>query len=160
MTGGALFSPCRTWRYNLWRRWDTMPAAGFCNFLMLNGSDVNEEENDPTVSRCIIRAKEYGFGGLIVTNIFGLVSTDPRNLKLVPDPVGPGNDHAIIAAAATCSMVVCAWGSHGKLFGRSHRVLADLRRINAPLHALAFNMDGSPVHPLYRKYSEVPSPWK
>ena len=37
---GAEFSPCRKWRYLLWRRWDrTKPVA---NFLMLNPSTADE----------------------------------------------------------------------------------------------------------------------
>ncbi len=159
MTSGALFSPCRTWRYNLWRRWNDSPAPSFCVWICLNPSTADETEDDPTVARLGVRSREYGFDGLVVLNLFAYRSTDPRNLKKVPDPVGPENDKAILAAAATSRMVVCAWGNDGKLYGREHRVLAELRRINAPLHYLARAKTGSPVHPLYRSYDEKPIAW-
>ncbi|QUY40546.1 DUF1643 domain-containing protein [Acaryochloris marina] len=42
---GAAFSPCRTWRYQLWRRWNDAPLL----ILMgLNPSKADESHNDPT----------------------------------------------------------------------------------------------------------------
>lgn len=83
---GAAFSPCRRYRYRLWRTWgDAAPAV----FVMLNPSTADEIENDPTVERCERRARAMGFGGLRVANIFSLRSTDPTALYTSDDPVGP-----------------------------------------------------------------------
>ena len=66
---GALFSPCKKYRYRLWREWsDEVPAV----FVMLNPSTADEIVNDPTVERCERRARAMGFGGLRVANIFAL----------------------------------------------------------------------------------------
>jgi len=93
---GAVFSPCRKWRYLLWRQWDaSKPAA---NFLMLNPSTADESKLDPTCARARDYAERWGYGALIVTNVFGWRATDPTDMKAAKDPVGPGNDAAIVRA--------------------------------------------------------------
>ena len=55
---GAVFSPCRRWRYLLWRRWDEkLPVA---NFLMLNPSTADEHKLDPTCARARDYAERWG----------------------------------------------------------------------------------------------------
>jgi hypothetical protein len=154
---GATFSPCRKYRTTLWRVWDTMPVINFC---MLNPSDANEVDSDPTVTRCINRAKLWGFGGVVVTNIFSIVSSDPSILYSADDPIGPGNDEAIKACALYAEKVICAWGSHGKHIGRSVQV----RKMLSPLKELYYlkisATTGEPYHPLYVAMSVEPKLWK
>jgi hypothetical protein len=144
---GALFSQCRRWRYLLWRRWD--PALPVANFLMLNPSTADELKLDPSCTRARLYAERWGYGALIVTNIFGWRATDPAQMKAVGDPVGRGNDRAILRAARESQIVVCAWGNHGAHRGRSQHVLSLLRDAGVPLHALRVNRAGEPAHPLY-----------
>lgn len=87
---GATFSPCRNWRYSLWRIWDPERAPLLC--ILLNPSTADETENDPTVTRCQQRAQSGEFGGILIGNIFALRSTDPSVLYKSPDPIGPEND--------------------------------------------------------------------
>lgn len=144
---GALFSRCRRWRYLLWRRWDaTRPAA---NFLMLNPSTADEFVLDPSCTRARRYAERWGYGALIVTNVFGWRATDPRALKRVPDPVGPGNDRAILRAALEAKLVVCAWGNHAGYLERSRRVRRLLGGAGVGVHVLRLNSSGEPAHPLY-----------
>ena len=144
---GAAFSPCRRWRYLLWRRWDeAKPAA---NFLMLNPSTADEAKLDPTCARARGYAERWGYGALIVTNVFAFRSTDPARMKAAWDPVGPANDAAIVRAASESALVVCAWGNHGAFLGRSSRVRAMLGERGIRLHALRVNANGEPAHPLY-----------
>src|SRR5262252_9033975 len=122
---GAVFSRCRRWRYLLWRRWDeARPAA---NFLMLNPSTADEVKLDPSCTRARLYAERWGFGALIVTNLFGWRATNPDEMKAVKDPVGNGNDRAILDAARHSALVVCAWGNHGAHLRRSNKVLELLR---------------------------------
>jgi hypothetical protein len=154
---GATFSPCRRWRYLLWRCWDaSRPAA---NFLMLNPSTADEVQLDPTCARARDYAERWGYGALVVTNVFAFRQTDPGAMKAAADPVGPGNDAAIVRAARDAAIVVCAWGNHGAFLGRSSRVKALLHENRIPLHALRLNANGEPAHPLYLPGKLRPISW-
>ncbi len=144
---GARFSPCRRWRYLLWRRWD--PARPVANFLMLNPSTADEFKLDPSCTRARVYAERWGYGALIVTNIFGWRATDPDEMKAVRDPVGRGNDRAILRAARESALVVCAWGNHGTHLGRSTYVREILAKAKIEARVLRMNAGGEPAHPLY-----------
>lgn len=152
---GATFSTCRRWRYLLWRRWDEKKPAA--NFLMLNPSTADERRLDPTCSRARDYAERWGYGALIVTNVFAFRSTDPDKLRRVDDPVGPGNDAAILRAARQASIVVCAWGNHGAFLDRSSHVKNLLKTME--LHSLRLNANGEPAHPLYLPGALRPKRW-
>lgn len=157
-TAGADFSPCRSWRYRLWRIWDG--RRPYCLFLMLNPSVADENVLDPTVTRCVDFARCWGFGGLYVANLFALVSTDPEALYHAPDPVGPDNNLAILEMARDAGMVVCAWGNHGALKERREAVLNMLRAAGVKLNYLRMNATGEPTHPLYLPGDLAPVPWE
>ena len=144
---GAVFSACRRWRYLLWRRWD--PARPAANFLMLNPSTADEVKLDPSCTRARVYAGRWGYGALIVTNLFGWRATDPEEMKAVRDPVGRGNDRAILRAARESALVVCAWGNHGTHMGRSHAVRRLLDKARIEHRVLRMNGSGEPAHPLY-----------
>jgi hypothetical protein len=152
---GAVFSRCRRWRYLLWRQWD--PSKPVANFLMLNPSTADEVKLDPSCTRARNYAEQWGYGSLIVTNIFGWRATDPAEMKAVRDPVGRGNDAAILRAAQEADLVVCAWGNHGLHKGRSERIVELLAGI--PLHALKISGAGQPGHPLYLPSRLKPTPF-
>ena len=144
---GAQFSRCRRWRYLLWRQWHA--AGPVAIFLMLNPSTAYEVKLDPSCTLARRYAERWGFGGLIVTNLFGWRATDPDEMKAAREPVGSGNDAAILSAARIASLVVCAWGNHGAHLDRSIQVVSYLRKKKIPLHALRLNGNGEPAHPLY-----------
>ncbi|MBS0198465.1 MAG: DUF1643 domain-containing protein [Planctomycetes bacterium] len=143
MRSTATFSPCRRYRYALRRVWnaDVPPAM----FVGLNPSTADEVKNDPTVRRCIGFALRWGWGGLIMTNIFALRSTDPNALTRVDDPVGPRNDRWLRQLQREAGIVIAAWGVWGELGGRGEKVRALL---DAP-HCLGVTKCGAPRHPLY-----------
>jgi hypothetical protein len=155
---GATFSARRHWRYLLWRRWDAeKPAA---NFLMLNPSTADELELDPSCSRARDFAERWGYGALIVTNLFAWRATDPEVMKSASEPVGRSNNQAILRSARQSGMVVCAWGNHGAHLERSAQVKRLLRKARIALHVLRLNANGEPAHPLYLRGSLRPVPWK
>lgn len=151
MKSTATFSPCKQYRYTLTRTWDEeLPRIVF---IMLNPSKATAEISDPTVSRCLERAKRLGFGSLTVLNIFAYRSTNPQDLYKLDDPVGPENDWAITAAIKAGSTVICGWGNHGRLHGRGAIVLDLLWSIGHKPRALKMTSLGEPWHPLYLGYS-------
>ena len=126
---------------------------------MLNPSTADEVQLDPTCARARDYAERWGYGALIVTNIFAFRNTNPNQLKTAKDPVGPGNDAAIVRAAKESALVVCAWGNHGAFLGRSSRVGALLKKSKIELHSLRVNANGEPAHPLYLPGSLKPISW-
>jgi hypothetical protein len=155
---GAVFSPCGLYRTALWRIWDQARAP--LMFSLLNPSTADDRADDPTVTRCRRRAQAGGFGGLIITNAYALRSTDPQALFGAADPVGPGNDDAILDHAQRARLVVCGWGEHCDRVrpGRSAELLALIRSVGRVPHALAVNAGGAPKHPLYCSYALQPMP--
>ncbi|NJS38390.1 MAG: DUF1643 domain-containing protein [Rhodobacteraceae bacterium] len=152
----AVYSPCERYRYLLTRVWAPGPRA---LFVMLNPSTATEVQNDPTVERCERRARALGFGAFRVTNIFAFRATDPKVMRAVADPVGPGNDAAIAESAGWADQVVCAWGNHGLHLGRGRAVEAVLRASGTPLFHLGLTGQDQPRHPLYVGYDQQPQLW-
>jgi hypothetical protein len=153
----AVYSDCEAYRYSLTRVWSNGP--GRVVFVMLNPSTATEFQNDPTVERCERRARALGFHGFAVANIFAFRATDPRVMRAVADPVGPGNDAAILELAAWAGGVVCAWGTHGLHLGRGRVVEALLRGAGHRLLHLGLTQGGQPKHPLYIGYDQQPQVW-
>lgn len=157
---GAVYSPCETYRYRLWRQWDGLrPTLAFC---LLNPSTATELKNDPTIERCQRRAVEWGYGRLEIVNIFALRSTNPMALYSEPDPIGWANDSNILSVARHADRFVCGWGKHGALRRRGEYVHSLLLEHfpDGNIQVLALNKDGSPKHPLYVGYATQPKEWK
>lgn len=152
----AVYSDCERYRYRLERVW--APGRRVL-FVMLNPSTATEVQNDPTVERCERRARALGFGGFAVANIFAFRATDPRVMRAVADPVGPGNDVALCELAVAADRVLCAWGTHGAHRGRGATVEALLRLQGADLFHLGLTQAGAPKHPLYISYAAQPVLW-
>lgn len=157
---GATFSDDGKYRYRLWRRWDenVWPVM----LLMLNPSTADAIDNDPTISRCIERAKRLGWGGVEICNLYAFRSTDPqalyRGVMSGTDIVGPDNIAEILAASKMTKACILAWGSHGKVIpGWPETVVEALKDAN--LFTLKINKDGSPQHPLYLPYDIDPEPF-
>lgn len=151
-TNSATFSPCRSYRYDLWRRWG---KEGFCMFIGLNPSTADENLDDPTVRRCIDYAKRWGYGALCMMNLFAYRATQPRDMMAVAEPIGPENDAALLAHYKNAGVVVAAWGNDGGFQGRDKQVMAMLPE----LHYLKLNAGGAPAHPLYLRATLVPKPF-
>ncbi len=143
---GADISACGYFRYSLWRKWgDRKPLV----FVMLNPGTADADHDDPTINRCTTRARRDGYGGLLVVNLFAWRCTDPRELRKTTDPVGPGNEMAILAAARLAGCILCAWGNRGSYRGASRGVIKLLRAAGHDLYALRVSKTHEPAHPLY-----------
>jgi hypothetical protein len=142
---GAVFSRCGTWRYLLWRA--LSPRARLVGMGLLNPSQADEMRDDPTIRQCRARARQAGYAGLVVWNLFALRATFPADLKIASDPVGPDNDDAISLALGISSRTILAWGNHGGYLRRDRAVLA--RCTGTSLSVLGLTGAGQPAHPLY-----------
>lgn len=148
----ARISTCERYRYSLTRVWDAdLPPV---NIIGLNPSRADESLDDPTVRRCINFAKSWGFGTLWLTNLFAYRAVEPKDIKIIDDPVGPDNDEYIKTFAhythKVCSgSVVLAWGNHGVYRDRAATVLDLLGAYNVKV--ISITKKGQPAHPLYLK---------
>ena len=141
----AVFSPCRKYRYSLSRTWDINQKIIL--FIGLNPSTANETHDDPTIRRCLLYSSIWGFGGLIIVNLFAFRATLPKDLINSKHPVGRDNNQFIIHAHKEASMTIAAWGNDGDLYNRDQEVL---EIISNPM-CLKVNKTGQPAHPLYQK---------
>lgn len=152
MERGAHLSPCRVYRYALWRRWGNGPYA---MFIGLNPSTADEINNDPTIRKCIRFAQTWGYEALCMTNLFAYRATDPAKMKKVAEPIGWENDVTLATLAQDAGVVVAAWGAHGTYKQRDQSV-----RILVPgLNYLRLTKEGQPGHPLYLPGSLRPVAW-
>jgi hypothetical protein len=153
MQRAAEISPCGRYRYALTRRWSHGPTVGW---VMLNPSTADSLVDDPTSRRCISFVKAWGYGGLVVANLYAFRATKPADLWKAADPIGPDNDGHLQHVAAGCDRIVAAWGAHA----RPDRIAAVLALPGMDrLAALALTNGGQPRHPLYLRGDLVPQHW-
>ena len=141
----AIFSDCRKYRYALSRTWNGKKKTIL--FIGLNPSTADEKIDDPTIRRCINYAQNWGYGSLLMVNLFAYRATMPTELKNVKNPIGNDNDLHIIELSKKADLAVAAWGNEGSLLNRDKEV-----KIIIPiLMCLKINKSGQPAHPLYQK---------
>ena len=129
----AVFSPGRTWRYRLVRVLDSdKPRLGW---VILSGSDADKHHTDPTIRRCTGFARAWGYGGVDIANLYGLVSKDPGALGRHVDPVGPHNDRHLAAVCSENDLTVLAWGPDAGT-DRAHAVIQMLWRLTSVVAGL------------------------
>lgn len=138
---GAVFSPCRNYRYVLWRIWDDSKPIAM--FIGLNPSRADERTDDPTIRRVKNFAASWGYGGFFMLNLFAWITPYPEELEQAADPVGE-NDRYISEYAKRSAIVMGAWGTFAAAKERCRVVCANLPKI----YAIRVNQDGSPMHPL------------
>lgn len=149
----ARFSDDRLYRYTLTRTWDESKMT--VAFVGLNPSTADETADDPTIRRCVRFARDWGYGGIIMVNLFALRSTDPKALIGHADPVGPDNDWVLRNVHTHASLVVAAWGAHRAARDRADAAVAELL-VHGSFAVLDLTKDGHPRHPLYMPASAVP----
>ena len=141
----ATFSDCRKYRYALSRTWNGKKKTIL--FIGLNPSTANEKIDDPTIRRCINYAQNWGYGSLLMVNLFAYRATLPSELKNVKNPIGNDNDLHILELSKKADLTVAAWGNEGFLLNRDKVV----KKLIPNLMCLKINKSGQPSHPLYQK---------
>lgn len=145
-----MISSCGRYRYKLSRRWD---PADWCLFVMLNPSTADALADDPTIRRCIGFTRSWGFGGLLVGNLYAWRATRPADL---PEQGAEGrwNDWWLRVMARRASMVVCAWGANAEPERAEH-----VRALLGDAYHMGLTAGGQPRHPLYLPGATAPTPW-
>jgi len=123
---------------------------------MLNPSRADAVVDDPTIRRCIGFARDWGYGGLEVVNLFAYRAVHPTDLARSPDPVGEENDRYLASLHQRVERVILAWGNWGTLHGRDRAVLSLLTETKR-FYCLGVTRSGQPRHPLYLKRTVLPA---
>lgn len=144
------------YRYWLERRWSggryDSPTVVWC---MLNPSTADASIDDPTIRRCIGFTDSWGFGRLVVVNLYAYRATEPRDLEgLSADELqGPENDWHLRywAACSATRIIMCGWGGNRFRCLPLPSVIASASR-----YALRVTASGEPGHPLYLPADATP----
>ena len=159
---GADFSDCRKYRYTLWRTWNIDKPK--IMFLGLNPSTADEQANDLTLVRVLNFSNSWGYGSLVVINLFARISTSPRLLKSSSNPIGLFNNFELKTNIKDWSEnefcdLWLGWGVNGSFMKRDRNILKDIKKYSEkkmqnftkaqmPL-AIGLTKAGHPRHPLY-----------
>lgn len=144
MKKGAVIHNDGKLRFELWRIWDeSLPKV---LFVMHNPFTADENEDDPTIRRCIGFAKSWGYGGIYVGNLVAYRATNPKDLKGIDfNEMSPAyNTASIISMALKCELHVLAYGN--PVIKKS--VPPSFQK---EWHYLKLTKAGNPCHPLYLK---------
>lgn len=153
---GAIFSHCGTWRYWLDRQIDMLGGPVYL-FAGVNPSKAGADLDDPTVRKWRGFVTRAGGSGFIAVNPFAFCATEVKELATAPDPIGPDNDRAIVAAIAQADILVPCWGSLDKLpktlWPRVAAVRDMLLASGKPIKVFGLTASGDPKHPLMLGYA-------
>jgi len=157
--GAARFSPDRTRRYVLTRRWKG-GGAGTVAFIGLNPSTADGRRDDHTVRTCWLRALAWGYDALVLVNLYPLVATDPRDLRRDTGRIEQVNDATVLGRATAADRVLAVWGSPRNTAdrARARRISELVAERGVELFCLARNRDGSPRHPRGVSRELAPTP--
>lgn len=157
--GPCVFDKHRKHRYYLRRMWH--PDRDTIAFIGLNPSIADEYKNDRTVSRCIAFAKNWGYGSVIMLNLFSWIATDPAAMKKVTDPTGdPANAaHIQTVCSQVAKQVIACWGHHGTHMDRDTEIVTLLNMSGVAPYNLGLTKEGHPRHPLYLRGDVEPQEW-
>ena len=147
MESKAVISNSGLYRYELHREWDK--KKGKVLFIMLNPSTANHTENDLTTIRCMNFAKKWGYGGIMIGNIYPFRAKRPKDLRKWTNNCGREEYKALFEnmdyvrdMARQADVVICAWGCN-------HPGMPDWVEELGDLHYLELCDDGlTPKHPL------------
>ena len=112
----------------------------------LNPSVIKNGKNS-TVSILSQIALREGYDSLIITNLYGYITPNPKDLKTIDDPVGPDNDVWINDMVKTCDKVLCIWGNNPD----KERVNKILPTIKKKAYTIGLTKSGQPRHVLHTK---------
>ena len=138
----ATISDDQIYRYKLSRTWDSTKSTIL--FIGLNPSIADETIDDPTITRCLNYAKDWGYGTLLMANLFAFRSTYPKDIYLTDNPIGNENDNYILECVAQSDLVVACWGNNGMYMDRENII----KELIPNLYCLKKNKNGTPHHPL------------
>jgi hypothetical protein len=156
---GATIEGC--FRFDLTRAWG---SGGAVAWVMLNPSTADGLQDDPTIRNIMCRSMRWGFGSLVVVNIYPFRSPSPKVLQRWR--AGGRSGHTVDNARRAyshmqqCDAVIAAWGAHANsddvAYLLDRPTFEPQRFSGVDLHCLGLTRSGAPLHPLARGKHWVP----
>lgn len=162
MKNSASFSSCGFYRW--WLSRNCGKTKKTLIFIGLNPSEADASREDQTLRKLICFAHSWGFGSLVVLNLFARISKAPSLLKKCEDPIGKNNNLILCYVANQWTNnplfeLMLGWGIGGNLLKRDRQIMKFLRIYfsrrarNLPSSygpmAIGLTRSGCPRHPLY-----------
>lgn len=147
MDKGAEFSKCGKYRYVLWRIWDPSKPIAMC--IGLNPSTANADQDDNTIEILMKALHANGYGGLKMTNLYALISPNPKDL-VCADPLG-NNDQWLLTTAYGCQQIIYCWGAFKRIEARVRKI----RDMFPTAKCFGKTANGSPWHPRATTYAGI-----
>ncbi len=138
----------------LWRSWQ--PERGVVTFIGLNPSTADADHDDPTIRRCRNFVDDWGYGAMIMVNLFDVRATQPAVMKKRRRPLSLVNDLTLLHSAGRAQLIVAAWGSHGRHHLRSQQMRHLLSENSLKAYCFGLGKTGEPLHPLYQRRDQRP----
>tara|TARA_B100000900_G_scaffold307435_1_gene266105 strand:- start:394 stop:948 length:555 start_codon:yes stop_codon:yes gene_type:complete len=156
------FSDCKSYRWSLDLKISSKKKKII--FIGLNPSISNEILLDNTTKKIIKICENSNYGNIRLINLFGLISTSPKQLQNHKDPIGILNNKVIEynidfwSKSINCDLWI-GWGNKGNLFDRDQEVYKLIKKyysikiknfsINAKPLIINKTKSNNPIHPLY-----------
>lgn len=138
----AILSKNGKHRFALWRIWDKeLPKIAF---IGLNPSTANHLKDDPTIKRVRRFAKDWGYGGFYMLNLFTKVTPNPDDLLIEPNIKMTSNYYLSHYASLSNEICFC-WGA----FKQAQKRAKEIIEMFPDATTLGYNNNGSPKHPLF-----------
>ena len=141
----------------------TLGRSGARKLLVvgLNPSTATQEKSDTTVAKVEVVARQAGFDGFVMMNLYPVRATNHRTLPLHPDCDAIAENLATIesvVAAESSPVIWAAWGN--SILGRDFFASAAAEiviklQLSAPTwqHYGPLTVDGHPRHPSRLSYA-------
>lgn len=143
------FSDDKLYRYSFQCVW----GAGEKSIMFVGLNPSMSEGLNPTLTRCINFAKQWGYDSCYILNLFAYRAKTPALLRQTSAPIGEDNDKWLLETAQKVDKIIFAWGTHGDFLNRDAEVIALLPEA----FCLETTKNGFPKHPLYVKSNIQPS---
>jgi hypothetical protein len=150
----SVYSQDNTKRYAYVQLWQ--PDDSMILWIMLNpGTGDTEMRRRNTLERCKLWSQRWGFGGLLIGNVFPTRAKSARSLARLNQPSDPVNDQALHFLVGRANEIVVAWGSKVRVREHAPWLLPLLHGAKC----LGTTAKGEPRHPLYIATSVTLEPW-
>lgn len=109
-----------SYRYVLRRIWDDQKPN--IMFIALHPTTAHEDHDDALIRKCSAYAKQWGYGGIIIGNLFAYRADSTTELKESDEPVGAYNNACLLDSRKKAEQVIAIWGNDGAFKARADEV--------------------------------------